>query len=475
MIVKAIVYGPFGTYHEPIKEKCHDFTFDDTDVSFDDDKSLYIIIYESELRVIAGISAQWNKRGLETGSELFGLWTHGQRPFILMVSGPGPDAVHQPAYFSQDIDFFHKTNRTIASNYGLQPNGMEHHHTIDLSSPSGTDVSQVKSITKRNNFTRWIDIITTSEDNSHLSGRFSNSLSYTQESLKLPDIRISAFLYTNPNAGEKAEVPIRVIKGISPFRQQALSDGLLSPEDIGEYASDFPMEKIIYKPFDFEKKYADQQIPDKITDQCGELPEDIQSDINFYLKKDSVTVTLPLPDERTACVTYSDKPPYQIESVCVKENDKEDSEDMTQALFSDKRNATLKQIYELLLKGGAPDVEEILSEGIEQNDEGPKDLFERIRQFPENLRKVIRCIIKSDHVVVTIPLPNDGIAFISCNDKPPHLVKKICIKNDSSDSTKKAIKKMFADKYDLSLKQAYEMLLETLNKGGDNHENLRTV
>ena len=107
MIFKAIVYGPFFTYDKRAKEGNENLTFDDTDLNFDDDQSHYIVIYESEFRIIAGISAQWSRRGLETGGELFGLWTHGQRPFILLVTGPGHDAVHQPAYFSQAMHFFH--------------------------------------------------------------------------------------------------------------------------------------------------------------------------------------------------------------------------------------------------------------------------------------------------------------------------------------------------------------------------------
>jgi hypothetical protein len=391
----------------------------------------------------------------------------------LLVTGPGGSSpIHQPAFFSQDIDFFHRNNKIIALTYGLQLIAMEHHHVVNLHDPSGFDVTQVKSITECNNFTKWCEIITTSVDDNHLLRRSSCSLSDIQKSSKLPDISMKAFLYTNPQAGEKSEVPIRLIKGISPFRQRALCDGLLSPEDIGEYASDFPMGKIIYKPFDFDGKYTDKQIPDKITDQCNKLPEDAQSDINFYIKKDSIMVTLPLPEQRTTSVTYRNKPPYQIDSVCVKENDKEESEDMTEALFSDKRNATLKQIYELLLKGKDTDVEEILPEGLDQSNEGAQDFLTQIRQFPEKIRETLRFVVKSDHVVVAIPLPNGGFAFISCNDKPPYLLRKICVKHNCSDSAKSAIRKLCADKTDLSLKQVYEMLIDTLNEGGYNDAKL---
>ncbi len=76
---------------------------------------------------------------------------------------------------------------------------------------------------------RWCEIITTCEIGDYTSrffGRPHRNMPRLRNSLQ---IRVRTFLYTDPQRGEKIEVPLRVLSGISPFRMQVLADGVVCP------------------------------------------------------------------------------------------------------------------------------------------------------------------------------------------------------------------------------------------------------
>jgi len=226
-----------------------------TDISIQPgtDRRDYIVIYESEFRVIAGIVASYGR--IECSINIFGLWTRGGRFVILLVIAPGPKAIQTACYCEQDIEFFKRVSEIIETKLGIQWGGEAHnHHELGLQEPSDGDVHQVQRVTSQNNFWQWVDLITTFENGGHTSRLFGRRRRNTGRWEDSPQVKIDAFLYTDPQHGEKIEVPIRILHGPSPLRLQALATGILEPADIGEYASDFPIEKISYEPFDFEQQ-----------------------------------------------------------------------------------------------------------------------------------------------------------------------------------------------------------------------------
>lgn len=316
-------------------------------------KTDYLTIYESELRIIAGISALWGEREIEAGGAMFGLWTHGARPVILLMTGPGRKAIHEPAYFEQDVEFVHKTNGIIAGKYGIQLLGFGHcHHFLRLLRPSSGDVSQVQSITSKNNFTRWCEIITTCERGDDISRWDTHDRPKVLSSIDSIRIRVNAYLYTDPQHGDKVEVPLRVLPGINPFRLRILADGILDPADIGEYASGFSMEQIIYDSFDFEKapSVETDKVLGALAAQCEELPREAQDGIRFDVEDGFVTVTLPLPEHGAAHISCSDKPPYPIQKVCVRNKSHKKIVDVTAAILADHSDIKLHGVYEILTR-----------------------------------------------------------------------------------------------------------------------------
>ena len=163
-------------------------------------------------------------------------------------------------------------------------------------------------------------------------------------------IRAHAYLYTNPQRGEKNEVPVRVLSGISPYRLRILADGILDPDDIGEYACGFSKEQIIYDSFDFETgpSVEADEVLKALAAQCQELPREAQEGIRFEVEGDSITVTLPLPDNGAAQIRCSDKPPFSIQKVCIRNESHAEIVDVTRAILTDRSDIKLDGVYEIL-------------------------------------------------------------------------------------------------------------------------------
>jgi len=103
-----------------------------------------IIIYESELNLIAQHAAHYPD--VETGGDLFGLWTYTGNPVIQYVLGAGPDAQRYETAFYQDRAFLETYGAAINTQHALQHLGEWHsHHHLNLRHPSGGDIQTVRN------------------------------------------------------------------------------------------------------------------------------------------------------------------------------------------------------------------------------------------------------------------------------------------------------------------------------------------
>ncbi len=106
-----------------------------------DDK---IIIYQSELDYLSRCILEYPH--IETGGNLFGLWTPFGIPFIQYVVGPGPKAMHNPTHFRQDFRFLDKNADFLVDEHALHHIGSWHsHHSLGLSEPSHGDTESTFS------------------------------------------------------------------------------------------------------------------------------------------------------------------------------------------------------------------------------------------------------------------------------------------------------------------------------------------
>ena len=97
-----------------------------------------VLIYQSELDYMS--QCILDMQYIETGGNLFGLYTPFGIPFIQYVVGPGPEAIHEYTHFRQDFRFLDRNADLLVAEHALHHIGSWHsHHNLGLAEPSGGD------------------------------------------------------------------------------------------------------------------------------------------------------------------------------------------------------------------------------------------------------------------------------------------------------------------------------------------------
>jgi hypothetical protein len=123
----------------------------------------HITLWAHDPCSIGGHVAAWGQ--LKVPLSMFGLFNHNSDPVIHFVAGPGPNAVHQTMHCKHDPEHYRRCCELLARRFGLQPDGDAHSHPyMDLDHPSRGDLNRVRSFTGKNVFTRWCDIVATTND-----------------------------------------------------------------------------------------------------------------------------------------------------------------------------------------------------------------------------------------------------------------------------------------------------------------------
>lgn len=153
-----------------------------------------VIIYQSELDYLSKCIIESPQ--IETGGNLFGLWTPFGIPMIHYVVGPGPNAIHNPTHFRQDFEFLDRNANFLVKEHALHHIGSWHsHHSLGLSQPSSGDAESTLSGIKECNLMSFILLI----------GNYRHGRS-----------TVNAFRYFSN--GECVKLKWVILKGESPFR-----------------------------------------------------------------------------------------------------------------------------------------------------------------------------------------------------------------------------------------------------------------
>lgn len=103
-----------------------------------------IIIYKSELDYLSKCILESPQ--METGGNLFGLYTPFGIPFIQYVVGPGRNAERHYTHFRQDFEFLDKNANFLVKEHALHHIGTWHsHHSLGLDQPSDGDTRSTLS------------------------------------------------------------------------------------------------------------------------------------------------------------------------------------------------------------------------------------------------------------------------------------------------------------------------------------------
>ena len=153
-----------------------------------------VIIYQSELDYLSRCINESPR--IETGGNLFGLWTPFGVPFIHYVVGPGPKAIHELTHFRQDFAFLDRNADRLVAEHALHHIGSWHsHHSLGLAQPSDGDTESTLSGMRECGLPSFLLLI----------GNYRQGLS-----------TLNAFRYFAD--GTRIKLKWVVLKGISPIR-----------------------------------------------------------------------------------------------------------------------------------------------------------------------------------------------------------------------------------------------------------------
>lgn len=117
-----------------------------------------VVIHCGELAQIE----QWVRRypDIETGGDIFGLWSKDNTAVVQLVLGPGKDSRRTSVSFFQDAEYLGKAGSHLTEQYGVCHIGEWHsHHSLGLAHPSGGDQNTVWSNMPKYGFKRFIVFI----------------------------------------------------------------------------------------------------------------------------------------------------------------------------------------------------------------------------------------------------------------------------------------------------------------------------
>jgi hypothetical protein len=322
----------------------------------------YVGIWRSEVQFMCGVASRW--RNIETGGEVYGFISHAGRPVIMLVTPPGPKAIHRVAQFTQDLDFFKETDAFLRNNVGLQYEGSWHsHHHLDIEGLSPGDIHSTNAIALKNGYRRLAQFVLTfgyeyspnldSRSNQVFCGK--GSVETVTES-KTNFICIHSFFYPDAARGKPVRCPIRIIPGTSPFRRAVMRSSMI-PELARPYS--FPRSRILFDSFSPppEPGNHDREVPERISNEFLQLPEDLREKTRVAYKEGLVVLSLPLSLTRgIVFVAYNEKPPHGVEAVYFCQNGKADTPiDLRKKVLWSSPYTGLTKIYEraVRLVGGS--------------------------------------------------------------------------------------------------------------------------
>ena len=334
--------------------------------------SPFLFIWESELEQMCGQADSFGN--IESGGEFYGLFSHGGRPVIMLVTPSGPNAIHQYAYFCQDIAFLKKTNQYLVEKYSLNLLGTHHcHHKLKIYGLSLGDIRSTNKIATKNDYHRMCQILLTFAEPDNLASvdakrktqndvsgyRYMRTIqdiwgfSFSQRRLKDTSnnanhlkikIQIHPFIYSDAQNGQPHRCPLKVIPGLSPIRRSIKYDATI-PELCHHYK--FPRTNMIYDSPNSQRDRVENEkkLPSEIINTIHTLPENILEKLQFRTIDDLLFLTLPIKtDKRRLSVAYKTTYPYSVQMISILVDGKHT--DITNQIFSSHKQIPLMTLYQ---------------------------------------------------------------------------------------------------------------------------------
>ncbi|WP_433463643.1 hypothetical protein [Spirillospora sp. CA-128828] len=174
----------------------------------------YIVrVFESELDLITHETL--GHQELETGGNLFGLFSHGGGPTVFLATRPAGDVHKTATSMSLDPEVTRPLEELAWGRFGVQFIGMWHsHHWIGLMEPSSGDRERTRRYAERHHRPQYTEIL------ANFVG--------TRGDRKSTAVQLTPFWYLDARQLTRAETVIQVLPGMSPLRR-ALGDVKVEP------------------------------------------------------------------------------------------------------------------------------------------------------------------------------------------------------------------------------------------------------
>merc|ERR1712130_160604 len=152
-------------------------------------------VYDGDLFEVYSNTAQYPT--VETGGDLFGVFTEDGNVMISRIIGPGPKSSHLVTHFTQDADFLLNEKERLQG-HNLKRIGSWHsHHKLSGQEPTASDCEEVSFLMESQQLDKFVQMITYTDD-------------HTQK------VSAKAYLFQR---GSKDFVPLtlNILTGLSPF------------------------------------------------------------------------------------------------------------------------------------------------------------------------------------------------------------------------------------------------------------------
>ena len=286
-------------------------------------------IYESELRAIAANAVAWGH--LETGGELFGLYTRGGRIVILYATGPGETSSHEASHFEQDLDQFHLNNTILWERFGIQFVGNQHSHAdLGWGTPSSDDARNTTNLANRNGLSEVIQIVVTweyCEENEESEKRTDSaeepmreepggitelhsspgatSCAGRRQADRMPLVRLRAFLHSGlPSSPKCEEAAIRLLSGTSPIRRSVEEASSADREELSVLRDQFPLDRIRWTTWN-EPPAVEASMVSWLLQEADRLPREAQETLSVTPEENCILVQLRFFDSHWLHLAYN--------------------------------------------------------------------------------------------------------------------------------------------------------------------------
>ena len=337
----------------------------------------FIVIFQSELEAVAGVAV--SAGAIETGGELYGLFSQARRSVISLAVPAGPAAVHDHAHFRQDIDYINRVSAYLRKKFAIQLLGNHHsHHELGIKGLSGGDIRSTHSIARKNGYQNMCQLLVTFDD---FAARYSqyrqregylisdnekwgwghrNKRNHKAGRASRPDRcpTVHAFYYENAASGQPIRCPIKVIPGISPIRRALTYSNPI--QELRGGSHQYPLTKIQFDNLEFRERRQirdskistnENEFLEYIRSQAKLLPEEIKDDIHVKHTPDAAILRMPLDDEHLLILAINPEPDHDILSIMVSQaGSNNDPIDVTEDVMNKSYKASILSIYRASLR-----------------------------------------------------------------------------------------------------------------------------